>query len=227
MLRRTYIEARAVRTRGGDNYEVVLLLVVTSVALTPFESTALRSLVVALLGLAFVFSFWTSGASTRAVVAATVLAGIALALVSTGQTVTGTYPRIVLTVANIALCAGAMTTIISHLAAQAQVTRHTVSGALSVYLLIGLLFANLYALIAVIASTGFFAQSGRHVTSDYVYFSYVTLTTVGYGDLTAGSGFGRMMAILEALLGQLYLVTIVAVVVGNIGRARSGRRDGR
>ena len=50
----------------------------------------------------------------------------------------------------------------------------------------------------------------------YLYFSYLTLTTVGYGDRTAGTGPGQVVLVAEALVGQLYLVTI-AVVVGNIG----------
>jgi hypothetical protein len=53
-----------------------------------------------------------------------------------------------------------------------------------------------------------------------VYFSYVTMSTVGYGDLTARGDLGRMLAVTEALLGQLYLVTIVALLVGNLGRVR-------
>ena len=55
---------------------------------------------------------------------------------------------------------------------------------------------------------------------DYVYFSYVTMSTVGYGDLTARGDFARMLAVTEALIGQLYLVTIVALLVGNLGRVR-------
>jgi hypothetical protein len=47
----------------------------------------------------------------------------------------------------------------------------------------------------------------------YLYFSFTTLTTVGFGDLTAGSDAGRMLAVMEALLGQLYLVTVVAFIV--------------
>ena len=47
----------------------------------------------------------------------------------------------------------------------------------------------------------------------YLYFSYTTLTTVGFGDLTAGTDLGRMLAVVEALMGQLYLVTVVAFIV--------------
>ena len=53
-----------------------------------------------------------------------------------------------------------------------------------------------------------------------VYFSFVTLTTVGYGDLTASNSVGRAFAVQEALFGQIYLVTVVALLVSNLGRQR-------
>ena len=58
--------------------------------------------------------------------------------------------------------------------------------------------------------------------SDYLYFSYVTLTTTGFGDLTAESDLGRTFVVVEALFGQIYLVTIVALIVSNLrpGAAR-------
>ena len=60
------------------------------------------------------------------------------------------------------------------------------------------------------------------------YFSYVTLSTVGYGDFTADNDGGRTLAMLEALLGQAFLVTIVAMVVANLGREHVQlRRAGR
>ena len=61
--------------------------------------------------------------------------------------------------------------------------------------------------------------------ADYLYFSFVTQTTVGYGDLTAAGGFGRALAVLEALIGQLYLVTVIALLVSNLGSARRRARE--
>ena len=57
--------------------------------------------------------------------------------------------------------------------------------------------------------------------SDYLYFSFATLTTVGYGDLAAATDLGRSVAIAEALIGQIYLVTVVAVIVGSLSRRRA------
>jgi hypothetical protein len=67
---------------------------------------------------------------------------------------------------------------------------------------------------------GFFVQTDNPTSMDYLYFSLVTLATLGYGDLTASGSLGRMLSVTEALAGQLYLVSIVAVLVSNLGRER-------
>jgi Ion channel len=118
---------------------------------------------------------------------------------------------------------GVTAVIVNRLRGHLVVSVRTITGALSVYLLIGLFYTYLYVLVGDIRNDGFFAQTGPHSPVTYLYFSFVTLTTVGYGDYSAGSDVGRMMAVVEALVGQLYLVTVVAVVVGNIGRSRSNR----
>ena len=95
-------------------------------------------------------------------------------------------------------------------------------GALAIYLLLGLAYAYLFPLIG---GTDRRSRSSsrrrRRMPIDYVYFSYMTLTTVGYGDFTAATSVGRMVAVSEALIGQLYLVSAVALLVGNIGRTIS------
>jgi hypothetical protein len=97
---------------------------------------------------------------------------------------------------------------------------HTVLGALCIYVFIGMLWAFLYNAIGALGSEPFFVQTRNVTTADYLYFSYVTQTTVGYGDFTAATGFGRALAVLEALTGQIYLVTVVALLVSNLGRTR-------
>jgi hypothetical protein len=108
------------------------------------------------------------------------------------------------------------------------VSLNTVFGALSIYLLIGAVYGLVYglanALDQQIWHVSFFAQNVQVVVGDFVYFSFITLTTVGYGDLTALGQLGRMIAVSEALFGQLYLVTVVAVLVSNLG-ARERRAE--
>ena len=70
-------------------------------------------------------------------------------------------------------------------------------------------------------AANFFASDAAESTANYLYFSFVTMTTVGYGDLSAAEGIGRAFAIALALTGQIYLVTIVALIVSNLGARRS------
>ena len=104
------------------------------------------------------------------------------------------------------------------------VTLQTMFGVLCLYLLIGLIFGVAYATANELSSTAFFASGGHPGRDDFLYFSYTTLTTVGYGDLVAATNLGRSLAITEALTGQLYLVTVVAVIISNLEAVRPGQR---
>ena len=130
----------------------------------------------------------------------------------------------ILFVLNGLLVAGAPVVIATSLVRRRVVDIHTVMGALCIYVLLGMLGAFIYGAIGGFGSSPFFAQQEQTNISDYLYFSFVTLTTVGYGDLTAAGGLGRAVAVIEALSGQLYLVTVVALVVSRM--ARLPRRGG-
>ncbi|MBS1837406.1 MAG: two pore domain potassium channel family protein [Actinobacteria bacterium] len=107
-----------------------------------------------------------------------------------------------------------------------RVTVDTLAGALTAYLQIGIFFGALYLFIAmVIHPTPFFAQTASIVYSDYEYFSFITMTTVGYGDLTPATRVGQTLASVEAVAGQVFLVTVVALTVSNLGRPIRRRAD--
>ncbi len=114
---------------------------------------------------------------------------------------------------------------------EGSVTVETMFGGLCLYLIVGLFFGTAFAAIEEAGGHAFFHQltAEQSETSDFLYFSFTTLTTVGYGDLTAATNFGRSLAITEALIGQIYLVTVVAVIVSNMrpSRARAQRRESR
>ncbi len=98
---------------------------------------------------------------------------------------------------------------------------HTVMGAICIYVLLGMMFAFVYAAIDAMSSGPFFVQTSNATAPDFLYFSFITQTTVGYGDFTAKGDLGRALAVLEALGGQLYLVTVIAVLVSRLSaRAR-------
>jgi voltage-gated potassium channel Kch len=72
---------------------------------------------------------------------------------------------------------------------------------------------------------GFFAQHVAPSNVDFLYFSFVTLTTLGYGDFTPATDIGKVMVTFEALIGQVFLVTLVARLVSMYGVARHPRQD--
>jgi hypothetical protein len=101
-----------------------------------------------------------------------------------------------------------------------RVRRETLLGAVSVYLLIAVAFFYVFLGIEVTQSSTFFAQTGP--TSDLMYFSLTTITTVGYGDLYAVAQPGRLFANAEAVIGQLYLVTFVGLMIGMLTQQNRG-----
>jgi hypothetical protein len=101
------------------------------------------------------------------------------------------------------------------------VTSQAVAGALTLYLLLGLVFAWVIGFVAKVDHAQYFAEQANASISQIVYFSFAVLSTTGFGDLTAATPVGRALAVVEMLLGQLYLVTVIGVLVGNFtGRSR-------
>ena len=105
---------------------------------------------------------------------------------------------------------------------QGVINQESIIGAIGIYLLFGMLFTFAYAVIAMWGSQPFFAQGTDGTNALRMYFSYATLCTVGYGDYTAASNLGHTVAISEALLGQLYLVTVVALLVSRVRPSARG-----
>jgi voltage-gated potassium channel len=102
---------------------------------------------------------------------------------------------------------------ISRVLQHRRVTYETVLGALCAYVLLGLLFAFLYLAVDDFRADPFFAQPGPHTQGEYLYFSFVSLTTLGFGDLSPAVGLPQALTVLEALLGSVFLVTLVARLV--------------
>ena len=102
---------------------------------------------------------------------------------------------------------------ISRVLRHKRVTHETVLGALCAYVLVGLLFAFVYLAVQELRDDPFFVQEGPHQQSEYVYFSFVALTTLGFGDLSPAVGLPQALTVLEALCGQIFLVTLVARLV--------------
>jgi hypothetical protein len=109
--------------------------------------------------------------------------------------------------------------IVRRISNHARIDLETIAASLCVYLLAGIFFSYIFRILDDVQN-GFFVEHAAKSAVDFLYFSYTTLTTTGYGDLTARTSLGRMLAVSEALMGQIYLVSVVALLVGNLGRMR-------
>ena len=156
----------------------------------------------------------------RLVVAAAVISAIVVSVVITSLAGSGK------TVAGIAAIANGLLVLVAppavvigllrNLRTTGTVTVTVVAGVLCLYLLVGLFFAFTYTAVQNLGGAPFFANGAAATSARSLYFSFVTMTTVGYGDYTARTNLGHTMSVTEALLGQIYLVTVVAAIVGRM-----------
>jgi len=210
---------RRAQYRYGAVFLGILTLLVFEI-LAPDADWA-RAVDVALAGGALAVAVATSGAREplRRQLA---LAVSGAALVAVVAVATGLFSSAVAS-AIVTICVAAIPVTLVRgllrLIGEQGVTAQAVAGGLVIYLPLGLLFASVIASVAHVQSGPYFTQ-GAHVSSgDRVYYSFTVLTTTGFGDYTAATGVGHAVAVLEMLTGQLYLVTVIGVLVGNfVGR---------
>jgi hypothetical protein len=150
---------------------------------------------------------------------------VCLVVVSVVESAAGNVESGATRVANALLVMGAPPVIIigvvRSLRARQAVTLEAVFGVLCVYILVGMFFAFTFGSIDRLGGHPFFAGGAAATTANCLYFSFTTLTTVGYGDFVARTNLGHTLSVSEALVGQIYLVTIVSLIVANLGRSRS------
>ena len=176
--------------------------------------------VTALAGAGAALAVRAAGLPRRLVRLAAALALVVLALSAVRATVggVGEGAALLMNAALVSLGPPAVAVgIVRDLRTTGQVQLTAVLGVLSLYLLLGMFFAFTYAAIDEIGSEPFFADGKDATTSICLYYSFVTLTTVGFGDYVAATDLGHTLAVLEALIGQIYLVTVVSLIVSNLG----------
>lgn len=217
---------RAYRLRGTHSYGIVLGLLVGQFVLFSAAGDALWVRVVGtcLSAAILVLTYLTSGVRPRhrriVEVVAVACAGAAVGSITIG----GDTSRGIAAVLSLLLIVSAVVAIFQGVRVQPVVNLHSVLGALCVYLMIGLFFAYSYAAIAAFGDEPFFSGGRAESLAHFLYFSYVAQTTTGFGDFTPGTNLGRTVTVVEVLIGQLYLVVVLALVVANIGRERRPRR---
>jgi voltage-gated potassium channel Kch len=105
--------------------------------------------------------------------------------------------------------------VVKRVMAERGVDIETILGALCIYFLLGLMFSTVFHALDVFSSTPIFGDPIAR--PDYSYFSFVTLTTLGYGDISPVSDLARRVAVIEAMCGQVFLATVIARMVSLYG----------
>lgn len=214
------VDARARTLRGSRRYLLVLLFVVVSFVFTAAAPDAgwARGVLLLIESATLAVALWTSragGLAARLLFVAVAAVLAAVQLETNGRTLTSAA-----SVLAGAFVVATIVVIARGVIGQREVNEQAVVGAVCIYLLLGMLFTFVYSVSAVYGTGPFFAQGTDGTTAVRLYFSFVTLTTVGYGDYSPASGLGHTLSNAEALLGQLYLVTVVAILVGRMARGR-------
>ena len=225
------------QSRGLDRFSLLLVLTIGSVVLLSLvdlagiESELVRgisTIVLSLLtGATFVLAQRASGVARRWRRFAEVLAALAIAW-SVGVVVVGLasdgdadpFIRHQPGVLWVIIAVLTPVAIIRRLLRHRRVTAQTLAGAVAAYLLIALAGCYVFLTLDSVLDDGFFG-GGLSDSPDFMYFSLVTVTTLGYGDLAPADPLARLSATSLAVLGQVYLVTFVAMVVGLLIQQRS------
>jgi hypothetical protein len=204
------------RTESRFGLVLILLLATFVLAMTGATSTWARLATIALTGATLVSALFAADAPRRLrqlalfIALFAVVAAVPILFVGTpnGEGAASLLEAALVFIAPIAIGRYAVR--------RGGVDLETVLAALCIYVLVGFLWAYVYNSVGAFGSSPFFVQPVKATIADYLYFSFVTQLTIGYGDLTAAGNLGRALAVLEGLIGQIYLVTVVAVVVSRL-----------
>jgi hypothetical protein len=176
-----------------------------------------------------VVALTSSHARARVVRVALVLSALTIALAAVGAVSDAHIWLNLATLIQVSLLTVAMGAVLRRVVMAPEVGSRTILGALSVYTVLGILFTFLYGVIDRLQGGPFFEGHAHPASSDFLFFSYTTLTTTGYGNLVPGGQPGRLVSGLEMMMGQIFLVTLVAGLVSlwRPGEAIRRRREAR
>ena len=198
----------------GGRYGLLLLVLISTYLLSAFSTGKLTGELQVLLFMTVLLLAlrtsplprrWTRLVAAVALIGSAAAFGASLTRTDIGEGVLEIWKGLVLLLPAVL--------IVRRVLARPTVTEQSIYGALSAYIIVGLMFAAFYAAIEHLSAGHFFANGQPADTQTFQYFSFTTLTTLGYGDFTAAGNGGRALAVMEALTGQVFLATLVARLV--------------
>jgi voltage-gated potassium channel len=210
------------RLRRGDTYGLLLAIILVGYVVIALLERSLweRFAISAIMGVTFLLALHTSHVRERGFRIGVVL--VLFATLSTlVQALVGREGNDGSTFVVFLLVLVAPIVILNRILRHETIGTETILGAVCVYVLLGIAFSGIFAAIDDFDHGTFFAQPGIASNVEFLYFSFITMTTVGYGDLSPATDVGRVMVTFEALLGQVFLVTLVARLVSMYGMNRT------
>jgi hypothetical protein len=196
-----------------DSYGLVLVLVGATYLIASYGGSEANPSGVVIQIVTALFALRTSRADRRVRITVDGLLIVAIVALAVGLLTEGDTSSTITLSASAMLYIVTPIVIIRHLAVRPTVDLQTLLGAVAAYVMVGMVFAFGYELVALQQSSSFFGAQGDGTPSDIFFFSFTTLTTTGYGNLVPAANPGRNLAVTEMLIGQLFLVTVVAKVV--------------
>jgi hypothetical protein len=199
---------------SGPRYGSLLLILVVTYLLSAFGSGHLVNTVQVVLFLAVVLIALRNGRfhrKTVQILAVGLLLGSGISVIlrfvddnGVGGALASLWTALILSLAAFLL--------VRRVISQPEITTQSIYGVLSAYMIIGLIFSAVYVAMWKFGGS-FFVPGEANNAKTFQYFSFTTLTTLGYGDFTAAGDGGRAVAVLEAIIGQMFLATLVARLV--------------
>ena len=206
-------------------YGVVLVLILTLVLfeIVAPSGTWERAVAFALAGAAFVVAVATWRIPTQRRGQLVLLVGGAVAVMVVGIAIGVIPPAVEYSATAVLLLAMPVTLVrgLLRLVGERGATPQAIAGALAIFLMLGLLFASVIGVLAEVQRQPYFAQGPDVSNGERVYYSFTVLTTTGFGDYSAATPIGHALAVLEMLSGQLYLVTVIGILIGHYVRRRT------
>jgi hypothetical protein len=204
-----------------ERYGLVLFLILFGYVLSGVEQSRFLIAVNSLLWIALLLTtLWSPGVPRRlrwiGLVATILVLLTTLSLGLISSELADGWRLILLGIAQFA----ALLAILNRVSRHRKVTLQTVMGGVAAYALIAFVMAALFHGIDLLTDTTFL--NGVVANGDYVYFSFVTLTTVGFGDITAATDVAKRLVVVEAFVGQVFLVALVARLVSLWGAPERG-----
>ena len=212
------------RMREGDSYGFLLSLILAGYVVIALLERSLweRFAISAVMGIVFLVTLHTSHIRRRGFRIG-VVAVIFATLSTLVQALVGRHGNDGSTFVIFLLVLVAPIVILNRILRHETIGTETILGAVCVYVLLGIAFSGIYAAVDDVEPGRFFAQTHAPATNvEFLYFSFITMTTVGFGDLSPATDIGRVLVTFEALLGQVFLVTLVARLVSMYGVQRPG-----